>query len=158
MLELVIASITCGIAWLVVHGWSSLHRNRVEHLRFHICKFFETAEILTQDDTTSDWMLDQIKKIAERMRNPQAVHILLSATTQLDREIRNGTPTPPLNLNAPAAWYALLWESYMAISYMTMIRGILIRSMLANILNPRITGMNTSVIDQKVHSLSPQVA
>jgi len=156
MIELIVTAFLVGSTYILVKGWRDLHRVQMDRLRFHRDRFFEQAAIAVSDDRVIDETLHQIRLLAEQMDAPEVLGILASAVQEVDKEIRSGAFRARATPDSVSA--SILWEFFMAVSYTRPIRGVWVRSMMADMANPRSTDVNTRAIAQRVRSFTPQMA
>lgn len=158
MLEIAIAAILSGSVISLVRCWIVFHRHRTQRLRFHRGRFFETAHAMARDEAIGDAYLARLRTLISDMDNPSNLRRLMNAASQIDEEIREGTFKPIGAGALPPGWGGVLWDYFLAVSYMHPIRGFVFRNMLANLIDPRTDDRNTDAVDRRVHASRMQPA
>lgn len=156
MLELAIAAAAATVASLFVRFYVAVRRRRLAQLRFHRSRFFELAHTLLKDGGIDDFRLLRIRAMAVDMDDPRMVMLLLSAVVEFNRKLQSGEYHPSENATLPEQWGVLVYDYFMAISYTRITFGWLIRSLLARVLDPKNSALNTDFIDRQVHSMHLQ--
>jgi hypothetical protein len=155
MLEIAIIVIIAVASYGLTKAWIRLHRSHIQMRNFYRHRFFETARAMVSDDRLDDVTLVHLCEIVNEMDHPGTINVLMRAAHAVEQEIRAGRKPRPRG-NLPPGWSALLWDFFLAISYTQLMRGYLLRSILADLIDPRIEGLNTDAIDQRVRALALQ--
>jgi hypothetical protein len=154
----ILAGLATGLvlAWIVRFG-TRLHRSRLKRMAEYRAQFADIAEDLVSNDQLDDAHLGRIRRMANDINDVSRLHILMRVLPIVERELRAGklSVTPSLECQE---WSGLLYNYFMALTYLRFGEGRLVRAMLTKFLDPRTGPRNTEVIDLRVHQGSLQPA
>ena len=157
MLEIVIGAFLAAVVWGAARMWLKAHKRRMEWLRFHRGQFFIHAEKTLKNGSADDAMLVRLKSMALTIDDSRQIRPLAEAITAFDNDMRLGKYKPP-EKEPPDEWSALVFNYFLALSYLKGIRGVFLRAALAQVLEPSVGGKNTEIIDRRVRSTRLQPA
>jgi hypothetical protein len=145
-----------GVA-AAIKVWIAVHTHHRDGVRFYRDKFFVHADEVLKDDRTDDSMMARLKHMTQTIDDPRQVASLRRTIAAFEKDMRSGK-YKPTGKEPPAEWSRLVFDYLLAVSYLRVIQGVLLRAALTRVLEPSISGENTEVIDQRAHSLWLQPA
>lgn len=152
MLEILIAILLATAISAAVKMWIKVHRLRMEGLRFHREQFFAYAERILKDGVADDAALERVRSMALEIDSARQFDVLVWAVGEVEKDMRAGRIRPTDADSGFSEWYALLFNYFLAVSYLRGIRGVLLRATMARVFDPGARGRTTGAIDRRVHA------
>ena len=153
MLEIFLGLAVGGTVAVLIRQLVALRRDRIAKMHFFRDQFFEYADaVLADDDNVTDEQLRDIKRMAGDIADPTVFGDVLSAARRVEKQWRAGNVANGPSAEPWSDWYRLLLSYFMAISYLRVLQGILLRSLLAGMIHSHAGTRNVEIIDRSIHS------
>jgi hypothetical protein len=148
MIEIAFGLLVGGVAATTIHWGMLAHIRRMRMLRHYRARFFEDAELLLKEDRLTDPQLLRLQRMIDDLDGTETFNTLRKVVSDFDANRKKYRPTREI---VSREWASLMYSYLLAITYLRSIRGWFIRSMLANILDPRFCDEETEAIDERLH-------
>jgi len=119
-------------------------------LRHYRGRFFENAETLTRDDQLSDDQLSRLQRMINDLDSSTAFRALQIVVPEFKVELERKRFAPDRGITS-AEWASLIYSYLMVLTYLRPIRGWILRTTLANILDPQFGPDEAEAIDLRLH-------